>query len=150
MLELILKGGAAERINAKMVELEQHKKQLQETVAGAGEAPPLLHPEMASYYRRQVAQLHVALVEGDDTDRTEAREILRSLIEAIILTPDEVGGLTIDLRGDLAAILTIAAAQKAKKARFVAAQTKKPPRGAALHATWRRKLRWLRGQDLNL
>jgi site-specific DNA recombinase len=87
LLDLILKGGAAECINAKMFELEQRKKDLQEAVAGAGEAPPLLRPEMASYYRRQVEELHRALDEGDETHRTEARDILRLLIEAIILTP---------------------------------------------------------------
>ena len=131
LLDLILKGGAAERINAKMVELEQRKKHLQEAVAGAWDAPPLLHPEMASYYRRLVEELHHALDQGDETHRTEAREILRSLIEAIILTPDGDGGLTIDLRGDLAGILTIASAPNPPKARFGGAQTKNRPGGAA-------------------
>ena len=78
-----------------------------------------LHPEMASHYRRQVEQLHSALEEADDTHRTEAREILRSLIEALILTPDGGGGLTIDVRGDLAGILTIAAASKPARHGFV-------------------------------
>jgi hypothetical protein len=63
LLDLILKGGAAERINAKMVELEQRKKHLQETVTGAGDAPPL---QIASYYRRQVEELQRALDEGDE------------------------------------------------------------------------------------
>jgi len=53
----------------------------------AGEAPPLLHPEMASYYRRQIEQLHLALHDEDETHRIAATEAIRSLIEAIILTP---------------------------------------------------------------
>ena len=132
LLEVILGGGAAERINAKMVELEQRKRQLEECVAGAGEAPPLLHPEMASHYRRQVEQLHSALVDGDETNQIEAKEILRSLIDAIILTPDGDGALTIDVRGDLAGILAIASTAKGQKARFGGANAKsRPGDGAA-------------------
>ena len=64
LLDLILKGGAADRINTKMVELEQRKQQLGKSVADAGEAPPLLHPEMASHYRRQVEQLRIPTQPG--------------------------------------------------------------------------------------
>jgi hypothetical protein len=42
---------------------------------------------MASHYRRQVEQLHTALLDGDETNQIEAKEIIRSLIDAIILTP---------------------------------------------------------------
>jgi hypothetical protein len=39
----------------------------------ASDQDRLLHPEMASYYRREVEELHRALDEGDETHRTEAR-----------------------------------------------------------------------------
>ncbi len=42
-----------------------------------------------------------------DEKRQEAAEVIRSLIEAIILTPSDKG-LQIDVRGDLAGILTVA------------------------------------------
>ncbi|WP_197673642.1 recombinase zinc beta ribbon domain-containing protein [Stappia sp. ES.058] len=42
--DLILKGGAADRINAKMVGLEQRKKEVEAFLATADEPPPLLHP----------------------------------------------------------------------------------------------------------
>ncbi len=119
-----------------MVELEQRKKQLEEIVAGAGEAPPLLHPEMASHYRRQIEQLHSALNDDDDeTHRIEAAEIIRSLIEAIILTPDGDGGLSIEVRGDLARILTVASASKPQRARFGGSEKKSRPLGAAFGDT---------------
>jgi site-specific DNA recombinase len=44
-----------------MVQLEARKKQLEHFLANATEPPPLLHPEMATFYREQVAALHVAL-----------------------------------------------------------------------------------------
>ena len=133
LLDLILKGGAAERINAKMVELEQRKKLLESNVANAGNSPPLLHPEMATYYRRQVEQLHAALIDGDETNQIEAKEILRSLVEAIILTPGDDCRLDVEVRGALAGILTVASPPKGQKARFGGANAKsRPVEGAAL------------------
>nr|WP_246781518.1 recombinase family protein [Rhodoblastus sphagnicola] len=133
LLEVILSGGAAERINAKMVELEQRKKQLEESVAGAGAPAALLHPEMASHYRRQVEQLHTALLDGDETNQIEAKEIIRSLIDAIILTPNAEGRLDVEVRGALAGILTIASTPKGQKARFGGGNAKsRPVDGAAL------------------
>ena len=49
LLNLILKGGAADRINAKMVQLEGRKAELERHLADAEIPPPLLHPEMATF-----------------------------------------------------------------------------------------------------
>lgn len=65
LLDLILKGGHAERINAKMVQLEARKAEVERALADAEEPPPLLHPEMATFYGDQVAALHVALGDED-------------------------------------------------------------------------------------
>jgi DNA invertase Pin-like site-specific DNA recombinase len=110
LLNLILKGGAAEKINAKMVQLEARKRALERALAEAQEPPPLLHPEMATFYREQVTALHLALGAGDDQDRAEAAERLRSLLSKIVLTPED-GKLAIDVHGDLAGILAIARAK---------------------------------------
>lgn len=72
---------------------------------------------MAQHYRSEVARLHEAL--SDEKHRHEAAEIIRSLVEKIVLNPAPEGAdaaLTIDLHGDLAGILCLSA------------QTKKPPR----------------------
>ena len=79
LLDLILKGGAAGRINAKMVQLEDRKAELERQLAGAEIPPHLLHPEMATFYREQVSALHEAL--QDDTEPTgsgPARSCVRS------------------------------------------------------------------------
>ena len=107
LLNLILQGGAADKINAKMVQLESRKADLERLLAGADQPPPLLHPEMAAFYRSQVAELHEALQEESEAKRLKASEILRSLVKEIILTPED-GELQIDVRGDLAGILTVA------------------------------------------
>ncbi|AHJ62534.1 Site-specific recombinase [Granulibacter bethesdensis] len=54
LLNLILKGGAAERLNEKMVGLERRQKALKAFLQEAEEPPPLLHPNMAHHYRVQV------------------------------------------------------------------------------------------------
>ena len=63
------------------------------------------HPSMADLYRTKVEELAAAL-QREDT-RLEASETLRGLIDSIVLTPEE-GQLRIELRGNLAAMLTVA------------------------------------------
>src|SRR5690606_6720607 len=65
-----------------------------------------LHPNMAAYYREQVAALAEAL--AAEENRAEAADLLRSLVDRIELTPNADGRLDIDLYGDLAGILTLA------------------------------------------
>jgi len=79
-------------------------------VKTANEPPSLLHPSMADLYRTKVQQLAEALRREDA--RTEASEMLRGLIDSIVLTPEK-GHLRIELRGNLAAMLT--AAQKTSR-----------------------------------
>src|SRR5690606_23831595 len=106
-------------INAKMVLLEQRKKELALFLAEADEPPPLLHPSMALQYRARVQQLYEALQGEDEAQRIEAADILRSLVDKIVLTPVD-GKVEIDVQGDLAGIL------------MISAQTKNPALGAGL------------------
>lgn len=66
---------------------------------------------MAHHYRSQLDNLYRALEHDDENKRFEAAEVIRSLIEAIILVP-EGSELKIDVRGDLAGILAIAVERK--------------------------------------
>lgn len=113
LVDLILKGGAADRLNEKMVKLERRQKDLKAFMAEADEPPPLLHPNMAHHYRAQVEELYAALQEDCEARRMSAADVLRSLVQDIVLTPDPVSGeLQIEVRGDLAGILTIALERK--------------------------------------
>ena len=111
LVDMILRGGAADRLNERMVRMEARKRELEAFVAQSKEPAPLLHPEMAGYYRRQVESLHEALNSGPEAERLKAADLLRSLISAIVLTPSD-SGLEMDVQGDLAGILTIASNAK--------------------------------------
>jgi site-specific DNA recombinase len=109
LLNLILKGGAAERINAKMVQLEARKAELTEKLANAHEPPPVLHPNMAMIWQQRIADLHEAL--QDEATKVEAFSVLRSLIDRVTLVP-EGDQLAIVLRGDLAGMLAVSVNKK--------------------------------------
>ena len=110
LLDLILKGAAADKINAKMVEMEKRKKDLEAFLAESDEPPTLLHPEMAGFYRQKVEALHATLQGDTERDQLQAAEALRALISDIIVTPGKARGeMTIEVSGDLAGILSIAA-----------------------------------------
>ncbi len=123
LLNLILKGGAADALNAKMVAIEKRKKELELFLAEADEPPPLLHPSMALQYRKRVQQLYDALQDEDEGNRIEAADTLRSLVDQIVLTPVE-DKVEIDVQGDLAGILTISTQSKNPAAGATGAQVK--------------------------
>ncbi|MDK1494400.1 recombinase family protein [Sinorhizobium sp. 7-81] len=109
LLDLILKGGAAERINEKMVGLEKRKKELSLMLETTEAPPPLLHPNLAKYYHEEIAALHDQL--GNEETQGRAAQMLRTLVERIELVPNGEE-LAIVLRGDLAAILKFASGKK--------------------------------------
>ena len=106
----IEEGFANEDLKIKMNANYARRQELKDLLENADEAPPLLHPSMAKRYRDEVTSLVTSL--NDENHRAEASELIRSLIEKIVLTPDpESGELVLDLHGDLAGILDMAASK---------------------------------------
>ena len=91
--------------------------------------------EAATYYRQQVGKLHEALQEETEEKRLHAADVLRSLVQRIVLTPED-GELKIEVVGDLAAILNIAVKPKPQTAPTANAasptQNSRPVRAAVL------------------
>ena len=110
-----IEGGAwSDAIKTRLHELENRKTQLKADLAILDAPSPVrLHPNAAAMYARQITELEAAL--NADEIRTEAAEALRVLIDQVVLTPDPTApdGLAAELRGDLAEILTLAAAPEA-------------------------------------
>jgi hypothetical protein len=109
LVQALLDGVPGSRVKDRMAALEARKAELEVLLADVVEEPVLLHPNMAQVYRRQVARLVEAL--NDEHDRTEAAEILRGLVDRIVLPPPAEAGpktLSIDLDGALAGVLALA------------------------------------------
>ena len=114
LVQALMDGVPASRVKDKMTDLEDRKAGLEARLKDGEDSVVLLHPNMAAYYRDKVAQLRAAL---SGNGQAEATDLIRKLIDRIVLTPveDEKGRktLSIDLHGHLAGILSLAI--KAKK-----------------------------------
>ena len=90
------------------------RKELDRLLSETPRAPVLMHPSMSERYRTEVTELTRLL--GCSDRRTEAADALRSLIDRIILTPNnDRTGLVVDLHGDLAGIINLAADRDGKR-----------------------------------
>ena len=114
LVEAIADGVSARTLKDELLRLEARQQELGSILAKPAETRPLIHPALATIYRRKVAELHEALQQ--DETRAEAAEILRGLIDEIILVP-QGDGLRVDLKGALAGILQLAADGKKPAAR---------------------------------
>ncbi|WP_119084620.1 recombinase family protein [Altererythrobacter sp. B11] len=114
LLNLILRGGVADKINAKMIALEARKKDLEVELAQSEAPPPMLHPNMAIHYHRQLKGLHEAISDMDEASRLQARDILHSMLQSIAISPDGESHTKVDIRGDLAGIIAICRQQKGR------------------------------------
>jgi hypothetical protein len=104
-------GGVA--MAAELREVERRRETLQAEIAAAGapEPVPVLHPNLPALYRRKVEALEEAL--KNEATALLAAEALRSLIDAILVHPGERRGeVSLSLRGDLAAFLHVAEADR--------------------------------------
>ena len=110
LVDAICAGIPAERIKDRMVALEERKAELVAKLEAASDANVVIHPNMGRYYRERVAHLSDTLRSEDS--RSEATEILRSLIDTIIVNFNECGQPHIDIQGSLAGILSLSKAKK--------------------------------------
>ena len=115
ILAAIEDGLCTPALKERMKALETRKGRASGAVTDA-EPPAVirLHPNAAVVYRRKVAELELAL--NNDSIKAEAGEILRSLIDRVVLTPaaDAPDGVDAQLHGDLAALLALSYPEKQK------------------------------------
>ena len=110
IVQAVKDGFANDELRMALDRNVARREQLAALLDKTDEAPPLLHPKMADIYRGEVSSLVTAL--NDDEHRAEAADLIRGLIDKIELNPNEDNdGLTIDLHGDLAGILGMAASR---------------------------------------
>ena len=107
IIDAIKEGLAHQKLKDELDQIVERETELKRLMEDAAEAPPALHPTMADRYKKEVRNLVHAL--NNENHRTEAADLIRKLVEKVVLKPDPNGeGLLIDLHGDLAGILSIA------------------------------------------
>ncbi len=87
VIDAIKAGYAGPELKSEMDDLQARKNARLAQLATADEPPPLLHPSMADLYRSKVEELASAL-QREDT-RLEASEMLRGVIDSIVLMPEK-------------------------------------------------------------
>ena len=107
VLDAICNGIDPKRVKDRMNAMAAREREVRRLLEVTQEAPVLMHPNMALRYKEAIAD--IVQMMGDEERRHEASEILRTLIDKIVLSPSNSGdGLEVDLIGALAGILTIA------------------------------------------
>jgi hypothetical protein len=101
-------GTYSPALKERLAAHEKRKAEIAALLAGSADRQVVhLHPNLSEIYRRKVAELEAEL--NNDAVKAEASEILRTLIDKIVLQPaaDAPDGLNAELHGDLAAILSL-------------------------------------------
>jgi site-specific DNA recombinase len=107
LLEAVASGALkGSSVQPKLEALEARQAGLATELAGLKDEPVRLHPNLAALYQRKVATLHELL--GSDATRTEAVEIIRSLVDQVTFRPAADGALQIELVGNLARMVHLA------------------------------------------
>lgn len=114
LIEAIKSGVPGESVKDELASLEASKRQLIAKIEAVPAPNPRLHPNLAEMYRYKVANLVEALNAQDAVG--EAAEAIRGLIEAVRLVPEN-GKLTVELFGELAALLALGQGTKNKHPR---------------------------------
>ncbi|WP_374450308.1 recombinase family protein [Stella sp.] len=124
-----IEGGAwSETLRDRLADLERRKAELARQVEELPAPEPIrLHPNLPVLYRQKIETLEAALAPEDT--RTEAADILGSLIEKVVVTPDPEApdGFRAELHGDLAQLLGWANGAPLVPALSVPQTPKRPP-----------------------
>ena len=106
LVDAIANGARAASIQSKLEALEAERSNLQSKLSEPPPSPVHLLPNLAEAYRQKVAALHEALHQEDT--RTEAFEIIRSLIEKVLIHEEPGAPPSVELIGDIAAMIEVA------------------------------------------
>ena len=99
-------GGDPRSLAMRINELEAERRAIETRLPSADPQQVLtIHPKTAQRYEQRVAEIHTALSKGDEAAR-EAVELVRELIDRIVVTPTDDGEpMKLELVGNVAALL---------------------------------------------
>jgi site-specific DNA recombinase len=106
IVKAIEDGAYTPALKDRLAALERQKAEAAAKLAATKTQPvPRLHPNLSALYKAKLEQLGAAL--NDPGIAPEAGEVMRDLIERIVLTPID-GTLKVELYGDLARLMAFA------------------------------------------
>jgi site-specific DNA recombinase len=125
ILSAIEDGLYSPSMKQRLADLESKKREIEDRIAEPPPTTPRIHPNVHKVYERKVADL-VATLNGGNV-RAEAADILRGLIDKIVLSPmTGAKGCSITVHGDLATILAFCETGGAPKEKGSNAIASKP------------------------
>lgn len=105
----IADGVATASMKARLLELEREKERLAAELGQLGKFEDMveIRPASTEAYRDKIAELEDAL-NADEPECREATNVVRSLVDAIIVTPkEEPGNYEVTLHGALSGLLNL-------------------------------------------
>jgi site-specific DNA recombinase len=105
LIEAIANGLRSGSLQAKLDKLEAERADLSAAMAAPAASPIRLHPNLAEAYRQKIAALREAL--EDEASRDEALQIIRSLIEKVVIHARPEGGCEVELIGEIAKMVEV-------------------------------------------
>ncbi len=112
LIDAIAEGLRTPGLQRRLEELEERHTALEKEMATAAAPPVRLHPNLAHLYRRKVEQLQEALNHPEIRD--EAIQVLRGLLERVVVAPIE-GGFDVEIVGEIAQMIEIGLGKSKKK-----------------------------------
>ena len=110
IVDALADGQARSALLGRLEKLEAQKAGLDAELAAPPAPRTVITEGFASHYRRKIDAL-IDTLNAPDL-RAEAGERLRAAIGKVVLAPDAESGLSAELHGDLAEILTLGAGQQ--------------------------------------
>ena len=106
LVDAIANGMRSVSVKEKLEALELERTSLLQRLASSPPSPVRLLPNLAEAYRKKVSDLHAAIYSEETRD--EAFEIIRTLIDKVLIHEGPDKKPTIELVGDIASMISIA------------------------------------------
>ncbi len=111
LIQALKDGVPTALVKDDLIRVTDQKEKIEASLKERPAIKPFIHPAMATRFHQSVKDLRHEL--NQDGSRSEASQLLRTLVDKIVLTPkSDKNGLSIDLYGDFAGILNMATEKK--------------------------------------
>ena len=108
IVDFVAKGiFSAEEVNKQLPGLRAEKQQLQHELDSVPDEVEtvVLHDRALSQFEVKLARLRDELQQGIDDGNSEGANALRQLVDCVVVYPDRQGGVSINIRGKLDALV---------------------------------------------